>query len=167
MQNTIVKAFEDNSEVVPVIIDNGDIFETREWLEIFWNNIYLRGAVIFDNTGFIDAAYKFPDYNFHYGWGYIIDKDGIVHKPYCGFNPATVIDAINNLIYDFLCGDADGNDTVNLLDITFLISYLYAGGDPPETLDACDVNDSGGINILDITYLISYLYKDGPEPVCY
>jgi len=69
------------------------------------------------------------------------------------------------------CGDADDNSAVNILDITFLISYLYKGGPSPEYPVACDVNSSGTpeepqINILDITYLINYLYKGGSEPIC-
>ncbi len=67
---------------------------------------------------------------------------------------------------DFMCGDANDSGEINILDITFLISYLYKGGPEPAFPAAADVNMSGNINILDITYLISYLYKGGPEPVC-
>lgn len=67
---------------------------------------------------------------------------------------------------DYVCGDADGSGTVNLLDITYLISYLYKGGPAPEPLESADVDDNGLVNMLDITYLINFLYKGGPEPVC-
>jgi hypothetical protein len=63
-------------------------------------------------------------------------------------------------------GDANGNGTVNILDITYLISYLYKGGPAPPCMDEADANESCSINILDITYLISYLYKGGPVPIC-
>ncbi|MEW5922775.1 MAG: right-handed parallel beta-helix repeat-containing protein, partial [Candidatus Zixiibacteriota bacterium] len=66
----------------------------------------------------------------------------------------------------FICGDANGSQSVNILDVTFIISYLYKGGPPPDPADAADVNNDGAINILDVTYLISYLYKGGPEPIC-
>lgn len=66
----------------------------------------------------------------------------------------------------YVCGDANGDETVNLLDITFLISYLYKGGAAPDPLEAGDANGNGAINLLDITYLIAYLYQDGPDPVC-
>jgi hypothetical protein len=68
--------------------------------------------------------------------------------------------------FDFICGDANSNGTVNLLDITYIINYLYKAGDPPDPLEAADVNNDGSINILDITYLINYVYKGGPEPNC-
>lgn len=67
---------------------------------------------------------------------------------------------------EYVCGDADGNGAVNLLDITYLIDYLYRDGPPPEPFAAGDADGNGDVNLLDITYLIDYLYKDGPEPVC-
>ncbi len=65
-----------------------------------------------------------------------------------------------------VCGDVNGSGTTNLLDITFLIAYLYQDGPAPELPEIADVNSDGNINILDITYYISYLYKDGPELNC-
>jgi len=66
----------------------------------------------------------------------------------------------------YVCGDADGSSAVNLLDITFLINYLYKEGEAPNPIDSADADGSGAVNLLDITYLINYLYKDGPEPLC-
>jgi len=67
---------------------------------------------------------------------------------------------------DFTCGDADGDEVVNILDITFLINYLYKGGPAPDPLQSTDVNSDGAVNILDVTYLINYLYREGPDPNC-
>jgi len=64
------------------------------------------------------------------------------------------------------CGDMNETITINILDITYLISYLYKGGPEPESMWAADVNGDGNVNILDVTYLISYLYKGGPAPDC-
>jgi len=71
-----------------------------------------------------------------------------------------------SLIESFVCGDASGDEGVNILDVTFLINYLYKGGPPPDPPEAADVNNDGGLNILDVTFLINYLYKGGPEPDC-
>ncbi|PKK83677.1 MAG: hypothetical protein CVT49_07245 [candidate division Zixibacteria bacterium HGW-Zixibacteria-1] len=70
------------------------------------------------------------------------------------------------LLLDYMCGDANYNAAINILDATFLINYIYKGGPIPIPIEAGDVNGNGAINILDVTYLINYLYKDGPEPVC-
>jgi hypothetical protein len=69
-------------------------------------------------------------------------------------------------IFDPVCGDVNNDGWINILDITFLIAYLYQGGPAPIPPEIADVNSSGEINILDITYLISNLYMGGPEPIC-
>ncbi len=66
----------------------------------------------------------------------------------------------------YVCGDANRSGTVNALDITHIINYLYKHGQWPIPPRAADVNNSGIINALDITYLINYLYKHGPAPNC-
>jgi hypothetical protein len=68
-------------------------------------------------------------------------------------------------IHDYLAGDANGNLVVNILDITYLINFVYKGGPAPVPMQAGDANASGVINILDITYLINYVYKGGPAPL--
>ncbi len=65
-----------------------------------------------------------------------------------------------------LAGDANNNDAVNILDVTFIINYLYKGGAAPVCNDKADANGNNVINILDVTYLISYLYKGGGTPIC-
>jgi hypothetical protein len=66
----------------------------------------------------------------------------------------------------FICGDANGDGSINILDITFIINYLYKGGPAPDPAESADVNNSGSVNILDVTYLINYIYKEGAEPSC-
>jgi hypothetical protein len=69
-------------------------------------------------------------------------------------------------ICDCRPGDATNDETYNILDITYLINYLYKGGGPPAPYAVCsgDPNANCVVNLLDVTYLISYLYKGGPVP---
>jgi len=73
-------------------------------------------------------------------------------------------------VCDYVCGDANGDEVVNLLDIQYLIDYVYGDpqGPPPNPIESGDANADGDINLLDITYLISYIYgtPPGPEPLC-
>jgi PKD repeat protein len=66
----------------------------------------------------------------------------------------------------FLCGDSNRDGTCNIFDATYLISYLYLGGPPPDPPASGDVNNSGEINIFDVTHIVSYLYISGPPPEC-
>ncbi|UCD93435.1 MAG: choice-of-anchor J domain-containing protein [Candidatus Zixiibacteriota bacterium] len=66
----------------------------------------------------------------------------------------------------YICGDADNDGVINILDVTFIVNYLYKDGPAPDHEEACDADGNDIINILDVTHLVNYLYKDGPEPIC-
>jgi len=63
-------------------------------------------------------------------------------------------------------GDANGDGSVNVGDVVYLVSYLYRNGPAPSPEDAGDANCDGPINVGDVVYLVSYLYRDGPPPGC-
>jgi hypothetical protein len=67
---------------------------------------------------------------------------------------------------EFICGDVNKDETVNILDISYLIAYLYMGGPAPDPIESADVNNDSAVNIIDISYLIAYLYMGGPDPDC-
>jgi hypothetical protein len=101
------------------------------------------------------------------GWGDACDNCPEIYNPDQADDDD---DGIGN-VCEYICGDATGDGNVNILDITFLIAYLYMNGSTPEYLIACDVNSSGTpenpqVNLLDVTYLIAYKYMNGPEPLC-
>jgi hypothetical protein len=74
--------------------------------------------------------------------------------------------AIDWLGGGYICGDANADQSADMLDILHLISYLYKGGPAPDPIEAADVNNDTNVDMLDILDLINYLYKGGPEPVC-
>ena len=64
-------------------------------------------------------------------------------------------------------GDANNSHSgPDILDVTYIISYLYKGGPAPDCMAEGDVNGNGAINVLDISYIIKYLYNGGPSPIC-
>ncbi len=69
-------------------------------------------------------------------------------------------------VCDYICGDANHNGAVNLLDATYLINFLYKSGAAPNPMQAADVNHSGTVNLLDATYMINFMYKSGPALNC-
>ena len=84
------------------------------------------------------------------------------HNPFQEDNDG---DGIGN-ICDYVCGDFDGDLSVNILDVVYLIDYKYKGGFEPVPLDRMDANHDGLLNILDIVFLINFKYKADPAPVC-
>jgi hypothetical protein len=67
---------------------------------------------------------------------------------------------------DWTCGDTNGDDNINIIDISYVIEFLYMSGPPPDPTEAANVNNDGAVNILDVSYLISYLYMEGPQLDC-
>jgi hypothetical protein len=67
-------------------------------------------------------------------------------------------------ILNYPQGDVTGDGIVNVADVVYLLNYLFAGGSPPDPLEAGNVTCDGVINIADIVYLVNYLFTDGPDP---
>ncbi len=83
------------------------------------------------------------------------------------FKPNTFIKRCEVWIRAHISGDGNGDGKISILDVSFLMAYLYENGQAPRMGDASvDVNHSNDVNILDITYLLKYLYMNGPPPFC-
>jgi hypothetical protein len=63
-----------------------------------------------------------------------------------------------------ICGDADGEGTVNIADAVFLVNYIFADGPAPSPLASGDVDCDQTINIADVVYLVNYIFAGGPAP---
>lgn len=59
-------------------------------------------------------------------------------------------------------GDANGDGSVTVADVFFIINYLFVNGPPP--VGPADVNGDGIVSAADIFYLINYLFGGGPAP---
>lgn len=64
----------------------------------------------------------------------------------------------------YICGDADGNEIVNISDAVVLISYIFGGGSAPDPLEAGDADCNQIVNISDAVYLIGYIFGGGAAP---
>jgi hypothetical protein len=101
MQNTIIKEFAHTKSLVKAVIYNqgGQFGETKQWLKTFWDNYYLRGSVLFDETGQTAMKYyRQPSTGLPFGRGFIIDPQGNVALPYFGHQPEMVIEKIYELL---------------------------------------------------------------------
>lgn len=69
---------------------------------------------------------------------------------------------------EFVCGDANNDSLVNLLDILYLIDHIYGNppGAEPVPFEAGDVNFDGVLNLLDILLLIENIYGSGTALNC-
>jgi hypothetical protein len=69
-------------------------------------------------------------------------------------------------------GDADNSGNIDIDDVVYLISYIFAAGPAPQPEllvgDADDAICSGPINvdIDDVVFLIEYIFSGGLSPPC-
>jgi len=77
------------------------------------------------------------------------------------------VEFLNGSVYvPGLCvyGDANGNASVNLSDIIYLVNYVFKSGIPPCPEKAGDANRNNLINLADIVFLVNHVFKGGPAP---
>jgi hypothetical protein len=65
---------------------------------------------------------------------------------------------------EYICGDADGNDVVNVSDIVWMINFVFGEGPAPDPEQAGDVDCNGSVNVSDIVYLINFVFGEGFPP---
>ena len=61
-------------------------------------------------------------------------------------------------------GDLNRDGTVDVVDIVYLVNYLFEDGPPPDPPPAGDVDGDCYTTLADIVYLINYVFKMGPAP---
>ncbi len=65
---------------------------------------------------------------------------------------------------NYNCGDANGDATVDISDVVYLIAYIFSGGSAPSPLLAGDANCDDTVDISDVVYLIAYIFSGGAAP---
>jgi len=148
-------------EPVVFIQDSGTIY----WLRIFdlsWDGSYRMGwKTTTPENGWNDAAVYLGA---PHTWIPIHYPPG--HEFYVDSNLDLAFAITTEANCDCEPGEVNADGTINIFDITDLISYLYLDDDPPTPYEICsgDMNCDCVVNIFDITGLISYLYLDEDPP---
>lgn len=61
-------------------------------------------------------------------------------------------------------GDVNGDGSVSISDVVYVINYIFASGPEPQPYSAGDVNCDGLVSISDAVYLINYIFAGGSPP---
>jgi C1A family cysteine protease len=62
------------------------------------------------------------------------------------------------------CGDANGDDVIQISDAVYMINFIFLGGQQPDPFECGDVNCDGKISLTDIIYMINTVFKGGYAP---
>jgi len=119
--------------------------------DLGWDDALSEYQGLFSWTPGADQAGTYPDITFTCTDGSLGDQQVI-----------TIIVTEES----YICGDVNGDQSVNLLDILFLIDYKFKNGPAPDPIEAADVNGDLKVDLLDILYLIDYKFKQGPALNC-
>ncbi len=65
---------------------------------------------------------------------------------------------------DYICGDANSDDDVNISDAVFVINYIFVAGTTPDPIDSADTNCDDGVNISDAVWIINFVFAGGNAP---
>lgn len=76
----------------------------------------------------------------------------------------TALDSIYVELETYICGDANGDETVNVSDGVHIVNYIFAAGLPPDPIDSGDVNCDGTCNVTDSVWIINYIFTGGNAP---
>ncbi|MCX6832747.1 MAG: thrombospondin type 3 repeat-containing protein [candidate division Zixibacteria bacterium] len=63
-------------------------------------------------------------------------------------------------------GDANGDATIDISDVVYMISFIFSGGSAPTPYHICsgDANCDCAVDISDAVFLISYIFSGGSAP---
>jgi hypothetical protein len=98
-----------------------------------------------------------PDGNLAY------DIDTVLSGSYSTFmsrGELVILAGLNN----FLCGDANGDENINVSDAVHIINYVFVGGNPPDPIESGDCNCDGSCNVSDAVWIINYVFVGGNMP---
>ena len=163
--------------IVPqfLIITFGDFVDGYTAADINQSTITINGTVSPSNITYLPTHENFlgdalelevPISDFLAGyqpiWGTLVE-DYTVEGQFTDETPFTVTGQVT--LIGHRLGDVNLDGSVNILDLTYLVNYIFRGGPPPTVMELADVNGSGGqANIIDLTYFIDFIFRGGPAP---
>ena len=85
-----------------------------------------------------------------------------VVSEYLIYAPATTAGTVT--VSGTVRGDINGDETIDISDLVYLVAYMFTGGPPPVSEMVGDVDASGQLDISDLVYLVDYMFNGGPPP---
>lgn len=63
-----------------------------------------------------------------------------------------------------ICGDANGDEAINIGDAVFLVNHVFKNTSAPIPYCLGNANGDSSVNIGDAVYLITLIFNNGPDP---
>ncbi|MFQ5499798.1 MAG: S8 family serine peptidase [Candidatus Zixiibacteriota bacterium] len=76
-------------------------------------------------------------------------------------------DPISFVYLNFVCGDINASGSgPDIVDLTYLVDYLFGGGPEPIPLAAGSLNCDSAVDVIDLTIIVDIIFGIGGTPCC-
>jgi hypothetical protein len=96
-----------------------------------------------------------------FGWDHFYEFQNLFDYNLYG-DPSLVREGVTPIV----CGDASGDDQVNVSDAVYVVAWIFKGGPGPVDMVAADADCNGQNNISDAVHIVNWVFKGGPDPCC-
>ncbi|NIS17013.1 MAG: hypothetical protein GWN14_04825 [candidate division Zixibacteria bacterium] len=86
---------------------------------------------------------------------------------YVNYNPTLhdyISITVSTKLPQYICGDADANEAVNVSDAVRITNFIFVGGAAPDPFESGDTNCDGTVNISDVVVIINFVFVGGNAP---
>ncbi len=86
---------------------------------------------------------------------------------YITYNPSFhdyIAVTVSDILPQYLCGDANSTDDINVSDAVYIVNFIFVQGAPPDPMEAADVNCDGDVNVSDAVWIINSIFTGGNLP---
>ncbi len=138
--------YTDSDKHLPVLrefIFEGDSYPMQACVKGYDSGAIFEQSLIVSETGWYDYYFRFSD-----------GVDTVT----------TALDSIYVEIINYICGDANGDENVNVSDAVNVINYVFLGTAPPDPYESGDVNCDLTVNVSDAVWIINYVFLGSNDP---
>lgn len=134
-----------------------EFFKPYDWLRLD----HLSGEIAGGESDTIDCQFV-TDIDFEPG---IYTTDIVIENNDPDNNPLTITAELELIEFQpYTCGDANGDDEIDVSDAVLIVNYAFSGGNPPDPLASGDANCDQVVDVSDAVTIINYAFAGGNAP---